>query len=106
MEDKGNVFDDALEALEAEAKAADAVDNAYAAAVVMFKEIEDRYDALRGTGSAKFDFDKIKDLVSNNKGAIMAAAAAFGIPVGLADSGAFSTITGLLGKVGGLFGIG
>ena len=101
-----NVFNDALKALEVEAQAAEAANELYKDAGKAFSEIDEKYRLLRGEVSGKPALSKIKSFIMDNKGALMAAAAAFGIPVGLADSGAFSTITGLLGKVGGLFGIG
>lgn len=107
MEDKVDVFDEAMDRLNELADITELVEDAYTAAKVHFGEIDAKYRELRGIpAGGSMDFSKIKKLIMDNKGTLMAAAAAFGIPVGLADSGAFSTITGLLGKVGGLFGIG
>ena len=107
MENQLNVFDAALRALEAEKTAADAVDVLYVDASTAFNDIETKYQELRGVlAGGKFSLSGIMDLIKNNKGKILAVATAFGVPVGFADSGAFSTITGMLGKLGGLFGIG
>ena len=106
-DEKTNVFDDALERLNELADITDVVEGAYAAAKVRFDEIDAKYRELRGIpAGGGFNIAKIKKLLMDNKGTVAGIAAAFGIPVGFADSGAFSTITGLFGKLGGLFGIG
>ena len=106
-DEKKNVFDDALARLNELADISGLVESTYKAAKVRFDEIDAKYRELRGlSGPGGMDLSKIKKLITDNKGTLMAVAAAFGLPVGLADSGAFSTITGLFGKLGGLFGIG
>lgn len=104
MGNESNIFDDALDALGAEDANRSRSDVAYELARSKFAEIEAKYSELRGVVAGKFNVGKAKAFLLKNKGTLMAVAAAFGVPVGLADSGAFSTITGMLGKITGLFG--
>lgn len=87
----------AREALE---KAQEAADDAYENWIAQVHLDGSSWAALGYDDShgSEFDLDSLKYLIKDNWGKIAAVGAAFGIPLGVADSGAFKGILGLLGN--------
>lgn len=86
-------------------KRSSALDFDYAELRDQFREVEDEYFRITGMEDTILragTLEKVKSLITNNKGALVAVATAVGIPVGLADSGAFGGVINLLKGVIGL----
>lgn len=78
-----------------EEKTSGYVDEAFEEATAHMSLLTERYNALRGK-SKPVNMNAITGLVKSNWGKIATMGAAFGVPLGVADTGAFKSVLGVL----------
>lgn len=93
-----DIFEVASNALADEKAARQQVDETYDSAREVWLIINEEYEVLRSQSSI-LSTNKAVALVKNNWGKISAVVAAAGMPVALADEGAFETVKWFMSKL-------